>query len=42
VLDDGRERHGEWLGQCTDRRGSGAQPLDHGAAGGIGEGLEGL
>jgi hypothetical protein len=40
VLHDGRERHHQRLGQLAHRRVATRQPVDDGAAGGIGQCLE--
>ena len=42
VLHDGRERHGERLGEVADRDRAPAQPLDHRATRRVGQGPEGV
>ena len=40
MLHDGSEGDGEGLGEARDGEGSGAEPFDDGAAGGIAEGVK--
>jgi hypothetical protein len=40
MLADGGEGHGQGLGELTDGGGADGQALEHGATGGIGQGLE--